>query len=93
MKKLWKFTWDCGRMGQLDGLFIADEAEVQAIIGKHVEFGEVLGKFSDVGGPIEEGEIVELTDDQDFLEQAEALLGTSISGYNPLDYYDPENEG
>lgn len=27
MKKLYSFYWDCGRMGNLEGLFIAEESE------------------------------------------------------------------
>lgn len=48
MKKLYSFELDWGRMGSLEGLFIAEEKDVKDIIGKNVQFGEVLGKHSDV---------------------------------------------
>ena len=44
MKKLYSFELDWGRMGSLEGLFIAEEKDVKDIIGKNVQFGEVLGK-------------------------------------------------
>lgn len=40
MLKLYSFYWDCGRMGNLDGLFVAEESTVESAIGKEVYFGE-----------------------------------------------------
>lgn len=79
---LYKFYWDCGRNGSIDGAFIADEEEVLAIIGTEVAMGEVLGKHSDIYGTIEPGEITLVTQDPAVLE---ALKGFSV-GVNPLDY-------
>lgn len=49
MKKLYKFRFDCGRMGELSGLFVADEEDINNVIGETVYFGEcsqkVLGAF------------------------------------------------
>ena len=69
MEKLWKFHWDCGRQGDLDGVFIATEEEVQSLVGQEVYFGEVLGKHSEVYGTIEQGEITMITNN------AEAVIG------------------
>lgn len=87
MKKIFRFDWDCGRNGDLEGIFIATQEEVDNLIGQTVYFGEVLGKHSDVYGEIEAGEITLLTDDQDFIEKA---LEYNIlpTGYNPFDYID-----
>ena len=38
---LYKFHWNCGGMGDLDGVFFATQKEISEIIGKH---GEVFGK-------------------------------------------------
>jgi len=92
MEKLFSFCCDCGRMGSLDGLFIATQEAVDSLVGKYVHFGEVLGKHSDVGGTIEAGDITLVSDDQDKVEWLKGLLGYSISGYNPFDYYDPEED-
>lgn len=93
MKKLYEFNWDCGRMGDLNGLFIADEADVAAIVGKEIYFGEVLGKHSEISGTLDDEDLTVKSDDQDFITKFIEIMGEgTISGYNPLDYYDPEDE-
>lgn len=49
-KILVKFTMDCGRMGVIDGLFICTDTELANVLGKEVDFGEALGKHSDISG-------------------------------------------
>ncbi len=83
---LWQFEWDCGRQGDLEGLFVATEAEVQELMGQDVNFGEVLGKHSEVYGTIEEGEITKVELDTETVEKVTAILGDTWSGYNPLEY-------
>lgn len=89
MKKLYKFNWDC-RYGNIEGLFIADEKEVKNIIGKEIYFGEVLGKHSDVYGEIEQEEITEIKASKEFIQEAEKIFGSTICGYNPIDYLEDE---
>lgn len=84
MKTLYKFYWDCGRQGYLEGLFVAESEAVEKAIGKDVYFGEKLGKHSEIYGPLEEKDLTILTTDLEFIEKFEAL-GCG-SGYNPLDY-------
>ena len=86
MEKLWKFYWDCGRQGNVEGVFIASEEDVQATIGQSVYFGEILGKHSDVSGTIDPGEITVLTDNQEAIKVLKKYIGMDISGYNPLHY-------
>ena len=57
MKKLYAFHWDCGRMGELDGLFVATDEVIEIIVGKVVNFGEVLGKHSDVYGTLKDSDL------------------------------------
>lgn len=45
---LYKFNVDCGRMGELEGAFEADESQIENLIGQDVYFGEVLGKHSEI---------------------------------------------
>jgi len=92
MKKLYEFYWDCGRMGGLEGLFIAEESSVKAAIGKEIYFGEVLGKHSEVYGTLKEGDCEVKSEDQEFISKLEELLGGTISGYNPLDYLPDDEE-
>lgn len=92
-RAIYEFYWDCGRMGNLEGLFTADSDDVEKLIGKEVYFGEVLGKHSDIDGTIEESDFTIKSDDQEFVAQFEEIMGTgTISGYNPFDYYDEEEE-
>ena len=37
MKKIYRFFWDCRRMGELDGLFIADDKDVEDVIQEKQE--------------------------------------------------------
>jgi hypothetical protein len=87
MKKLYKFYWDVRRMGSVDGLFVADEAEIEKAIGKEIYFGEILGKHSDIQGELEATDLTVASDDQDFIAKLVEVIGSEhISGYNPLDY-------
>lgn len=96
MRKLYRFLWDCYRNGQLEGLFIAEEAEVEKAVGGYVYFGEVLGKHSEVDGTLEARDITVKSDDEVFVSKlAEVLLGNAdatgiISGFNPLDALEEE---
>lgn len=89
MKKLYEFNLDCGRMGSLEGVFIATEEELNKIQGKNIYFGEVLGKHSEVDIVFDRDELDVKSEDQDFISKLEDVFGSpTISGYNPLDYYD-----
>jgi len=89
MKKLYEFNWDCGRMGALGGLFIAEESIVENLMGKKIYFGEVLGKHSEIYGHLEEKDLTVKSEDQDFIQKFIEIMGDgTISGYNPIDYYD-----
>lgn len=89
-EKIYKFEYDCGRMGDLEGLFIADESDVQQLTGKIISFGEVLGKHSDIEVKIDDSVLEEITDDVDFIENVKKYFGIThtISGYNPFDYWE-----
>lgn len=87
MLKLYKFYWDCGRMGDVEGLFIADDEYVKAQIGKTVYFGEILGKHSEVYGTLDEDDLQVLSDDKEFIEKIISIFGDNLPiGYNPLSY-------
>lgn len=91
MKVIAKFHWDCGRMGEVDGLFVADKADLEAAYGKQVYFGEILGKHSEVYGELGTDAVTILTEDQDFIAKFIEIMGDgTISGYNPLEYLSEE---
>lgn len=81
-----RFFWDCGRQGDVEGLFITTREELAKAFNKDVYFGEILGKHSEVYGTLLEKEFEILSEDQDFISKLEDLLGSDISGYNPLNY-------
>lgn len=85
-KFLWQFYWDCGRSGSVEGLFVATEKEVKEAIGKDVYFGEILGKHSEIYGVLEEQDIGKVKVSSEAVEEIAKILGTTWSGYNPLDY-------
>lgn len=85
-EKLYTFEFNCGRMGDLEGLFIAKDNTVKDLIGTEVYFGEVLGKHSEIFGEIESTMLVEKSDDVDLIKKLKNIFGNTISGYNPLDY-------
>lgn len=90
MEAIWKFHWDCGRMGNISSVFIATKEDIQKAIGKTVYLGEVLGKHSDVYGELEKEHITFVTDDKEFVK---LFIKYDLSnGYNPLNYInDTEN--
>lgn len=86
MKYLYRFYWNCGRSGDLEGLFVATENEVAKAIGSDVYFGEVLGKHSEVYGILEEGDIIKLDISPEAVDEVCKFLGSDWSGFNPIDY-------
>ncbi len=81
--RLYRFDLDCGRMGDLTGMFVADEREIRAAIGKACHFGEVLGKHSDISCTLKAEHFTILTDDAAFIAQA-TRYGLIPTGFNPL---------
>ena len=85
MKALYKFHWDCGRQGDVTGLFVEEKENIKNIIGKEVYFGEILGKHSEVYGIVEKKEITMITDEKVVVD---LFVKEKIStGYNPCSYY------
>lgn len=87
MKKgIYKFSLDCGRMGDLEGVFIATDQQVKELISCKIEvyFGEILGKHSEVWSKIEKKHIKLLTTDINAIEVVEKYDLTN--GVNPFDY-------
>jgi hypothetical protein len=98
-RKLWKFQWDCGRQGVVTGIFAATQEEVTAAIGRHVYFGEVLGKHSEIFGDLDENDITEIIGTQEHIKWLIAAFGATkgiflnvpsesitITGHNPLQH-------
>ena len=88
-----QFFWDCGRSGNVSGVFICTKQQIADAVGKEVYFGEILGKHSEVYGTLDEGDIEILSDDQYFISlMLEIFPDGEISGYNPLSYVQETEE-
>lgn len=79
-------------MGSLAGIFVSEKQSMEKLIasGKDVHFGEVLGKHSEISGPIEADDIQLVSDDPAVVEMFEA--NKMETGYNPFDYFDEEDD-
>ncbi|MFA5025094.1 MAG: hypothetical protein WC503_01105 [Candidatus Shapirobacteria bacterium] len=87
MLKLFQYSEDFGRMGTLEGIFVAKESEVAKIMGKEVYFGEILGKHSEITTEIIPENIKIVSEDQAFIKKLCEIFKTrSISGINPLEF-------
>lgn len=84
MKIIYKFSLNCGRMGEIFGLFVEDDNVIEKLleIKPEIYFGELLGKHSEIIS--DEYQIEYVSDDQQFIETFERY-DLSI-GYNPLDF-------
>ena len=98
MKAIFKMDVDCGRMGSLEGVFIAEKEYVDVLLEEEigVYFGEVLGKHSEVYGKIQKGEINFVTSDPSAIKVVEELK--LENGFDPLckeycDFDSPEDYG
>ncbi len=91
-KALYKFQCDFGRMGALEGIFVARPEDLASAEGRRVYFGEVLGKHSEIWCDFDMDDIKVLTDDQEFIAKAESF-GLVPMGWNPLHYLAEGQEG
>lgn len=86
MEAIYKFHFDCGRQGELTGLFIADSDKITELIESErvIYFGEALGKHSEVFGPIEDADLTLVTTD---IKVIAVIKHYELeNGYNPLNY-------
>ncbi len=90
MKGIYSFHWDCGRMGEVNGLFVADSADVEKAIGREVYLGEVLGKHSEIYGVLDTNAVVLKSDNPAHVEMFESLDLTT--GHNPLAYLEDQDD-
>jgi hypothetical protein len=91
--KLYKFNKYFYRQGDLEGVFIAEPEQIDNLIGSNVYFGEALGKHSSVSCVIKEQDIKQLDVLDSTVNDLLKVIGTDISGYNPLNYLlEPDEE-
>lgn len=76
-----------GRMGDLDGIFVATEDEIKELEGKVVEFGEVLGKHSDIRYKIEASDFECVSTKENEVEFFLRIRSNLSNGWNPIESY------
>lgn len=83
---VFKFNADYGRMGNLEGVFVAKKSHVKYLIDNKIQvyFGEVLGKHSEVYGELEEKDFKMVSEDKAVIDIL--LSNNLLSGYDPFDY-------
>ena len=92
MLKLYRFCWPQRRGGDVEGLFVEDSDVVENAVGSDVYFGEICGNHSDVYGTLDEEDLTVVSEDQEKISWLVDILGRSISGYNPFDYIEEQDE-
>lgn len=85
-KAVYKFHFDCGRMGELTGLFVESKQKIDWLIKSKLEvyFGEVLGKHSEIFDPVNESDFTMVSDDPKVISIIEE--NDLSNGFNPFDY-------
>lgn len=89
-KGIYRYAQEFGRIGMLEGLFVADSADVQKAMGKSTYLGEALGKHSEVYANITPETVELVTENSEFIELMINNIDFGI-GYNPVNSY-LENE-
>lgn len=85
-KGIYRLNFDCGRMGNLEGIFVEESERVKILVEEDiiVYFGEVLGKHSEVEGHVDSSEIKLITEDEDAVNTF--IKFELETGYNPFQY-------
>jgi hypothetical protein len=86
MKAIYRFQLNCGRMGDLSGIFVADKERIESAMGERVYYGEVLGKHSEIVEELDSSHLTLISDKPEDVEVFERLK--LATGHNPLDYLD-----
>lgn len=89
MLKLYKFYKNFGRMGSLEGLFVASDRQISNLRGKGLDFGEALGKHSEICFAFEMDQIEIVSEDPAFVTKFHEILPYGF-GTVPFDGLDEE---
>lgn len=81
---IYRFSYYCGRMGTVSGIFVAPKEAVNRLYGQTVFFGEVLGKHSNISAEITENNLMLVDDRYDHVCMFTELNLTN--GINPLEF-------
>lgn len=85
MKAIYQMNADCGRMGVISSIFVAEEEDIEELYENSVYLGEVLGKHSDIVLQLTEDDIRKVSDDPSVVSLFEEL--EMETGDNPVTTY------
>lgn len=74
-KLLVRMSLDFGRCGSLSSVFVCTREQLDGLDGTFHDFGEALGKNSEVVCNLSIEDFTVLTDDQSFISQFEKIVG------------------
>lgn len=90
--KLYRFYWDCGALGDVEGVFVATPEQIEQALGKYLYLGEVEGEDCQIGGYLEASDLEQLNVSLGCVIELRNVLGSTISGINPLHYVIEEED-
>jgi len=91
--KLYQFYEDCGRMGDLEGLFACTEEDYQKALGKTAWLDEPLGKHSEFDVTVTESNTKVLDISEETVKVLiDAIGDTCISGFDIVQIALEQNE-
>jgi len=70
-------------MGELEGLFSATPSDIAFLDGKALDFGDALGKHSEIYFQFEINQIEVVSEDQEFIKKFNEILPEGV-GTNPF---------
>ncbi len=88
-REVFRFNWPAGRGYSVEGVFTSTQAQVDALEGSYVNFGEICGKHSQMSGIIEPGEIIAISKDPAVVEFVDECGGF---GHDPVAQYIQDKE-
>jgi hypothetical protein len=87
---IYRFYWDCGRIGDVSSIFLSNDDSIAWLIGRECYFGEILGKHSNIHGTINEDDIELVTEDPVAVDIFRKY--GMANGYDPFDYVTSDKE-
>lgn len=84
--KMYRYNQDFGRMGDLSGVFIADEKDLAWFMGAEIWVDDILGKHSEIKVSFNFSTIHVIDVSEQTVAELHSVLGKNISGTTPYDY-------
>ena len=84
--KLYSYNQDCGRMGDLEGLFVASDSDFEWFMNTSITEYDVLGKHSEIDIKFDKSTVRRQDVEDATVEDLFKTFGNAISGITPYNY-------